>query len=75
MAGKSFRSSGTNVADAAGGADRVVELFQPADRARDRDHVRAGLRELECGRHADPARSAGDERDAVGERFGHDRSM
>ncbi len=56
---------------AADGADRVVELFQPADRARDRDHMRARARERERGRVADAARGAGDERDLVGEGRGH----
>ena len=55
---------------AAGGLDRVVELLQPADGARDRDHMGAGLRQRERERRADAARGAGDERDAVGEGLG-----
>ena len=47
----------------AGCADRVVELFETADRARERDHMRAGARQHECGGAADAARGAGDERD------------
>ena len=49
--------------------DRVVKLLEPADGARDRHHMRAGLRQSERGCVADAARGAGDERDAVGEGF------
>ena len=49
------------------GADRVVELLEPADGARHRDHMGAGAGERERGRCADTARGAGDEGDAVGE--------
>ena len=56
---------------AASGADRVVEFFEPADGARDRDHVRARLRERKRGGVADAARSAGDERDTAGEGCGY----
>ena len=52
---------------AAGGADRIVELFEPAHGARDRHDVGAGLRELQRQRGTDAARGAGDERDAAGE--------
>ena len=59
---------------AAGGADGVVEFLQPADGARHRDDMRAGLGERQRGRVADAARGAGDERDAVGERFRSSKS-
>src|SRR5947207_877435 len=51
----------------AGRADRVVELLESAHRARDCDHMRARARKRERRRIADPARSAGDQGDAVGE--------
>ena len=51
----------------AGFLDLVVELFQAADRARQRHDMRAGLRQRERGRKADPARGAGDKRDTAGE--------
>ncbi len=60
---------------AAGGANGVVELFQAADGAGDRNDVRAGLGERERSRVPDAARGAGDQSDAVGEGFwcrGHD---
>src|SRR6266702_3117510 len=56
---------------AAGRADRVVELLQAADRARECDHVRARTRERERRRIADAARGAGDERNLAGEGRGH----
>ena len=56
---------------AAGGLDLVVELFQPADRARDGHDMRAGLRKLERDRSANAARGAGDQRNTVGEGLGH----
>src|SRR5579863_5649541 len=49
----------------------VVEFFQPALGARDRNNVRAGLRECACRGIADAARGAGDESDTVGEGEGH----
>ena len=48
-------------------ADRVVELLDPADRARDRDDMGAGARDRDSCRVADAARGAGDERDPVSE--------
>ena len=47
-------------------ADLVVELFQPALRARHRNDVRAGLRQRQRRGIADAARGAGDESDAGG---------
>jgi len=47
--------------------DGVVDLFQPADRAGDRDHMRAGFGERDRGRVSDAARGTGDERDTAGE--------
>ena len=52
---------------ATGSADRVVKLFETADGAGDRDHMRARARQRERGRVADAARGAGDERDLAGE--------
>jgi len=49
---------------AALGLDGVVQLFKPAYGARDRDHMRAGIRERQRRRPADAARCAGDQRDA-----------
>ena len=43
---------------AAGCLDLVVEFFEPADRARDRHHMRARLRQLKRSRGADAARGA-----------------
>ena len=54
---------------AAGRLDLVVEFFQPADRARHRHHMGAGLRQLQRDRRANAARGAGDQRDFVGEGF------
>ena len=56
---------------AAGGAHGVVELFQAADGARHRDHMRARARERERRRVADAARGAGDERDPISKRLRH----
>src|SRR5439155_14296068 len=56
---------------AAGRADRIVELLQAADRARECDHVRARARERKRRRIADAARGAGDERDLAGEGTWH----
>ena len=53
----------------AGRLDLVVELFEAADGARDRDDMGAGLRQFERQRRADAARGAGDEGDLVGEGF------
>src|SRR3954471_12823236 len=52
-------------------ADLVVELFQPALRARHGDDMRAGPGQRLCRGEADAARGAGDESDAVGEGFCH----
>src|SRR3954463_1659024 len=52
-------------------ADLVVELFQPALRARHRHDVRAAFGQRNCGGIADAARGAGDEGDTVSEGFGH----
>ena len=51
--------------------DLVVELFQPALRARRRNDMRAGLRQRECRGKTDAARGAGDESDAVSEGLCH----
>ena len=51
--------------------DLVIELFEPAHRTRHRDHMRAGLRELERQRRANTARGASDQRDTVGQGSGH----
>src|SRR5579871_2016716 len=56
---------------AAGFADLVVELFQPALCARHRHDVRAGLGERERRGITDAARGAGHEGDAVGEGSRH----
>ena len=53
------------------GLDLVVELLQPADRARHRDDMRAGRRHVPGDEIADAARSAGDQRDAAGEVGSH----
>src|SRR5262247_57475 len=55
--------------------DRVVELLETADRARERDDMGAGLRQRERGGVADAARGAGDERDTVGEGKRHRCSL
>src|SRR5262249_25466110 len=55
--------------------DRVVELLEPADGARERDNMGAGFGERECGGVADAARGAGDERDTVGKGKGHRCSL
>src|SRR5499433_3984794 len=55
--------------------DRVVELLESADRARERDDMGAGLRQRERGGVADAARGAGDERDTVGEGKRHRCSL
>ena len=52
--------------------DLVVELLEPALRARHRDDVRARFGERARRGIADAARGAGDEGDAVGEGKGHD---
>ncbi|MGY3459547.1 hypothetical protein ACVWW5_004997 [Bradyrhizobium sp. LM3.4] len=52
-------------------ADLVVELFQPALRARHSHDMRAGPRERLGRGEADAARGAGDESDAVGEGICH----
>src|SRR6266536_4523678 len=52
-------------------ADLVVELFQPALRARHRHDMRAGFGKCARGGIADAARGAGDESDAGGEGWGH----
>src|SRR5437899_2841100 len=57
------------------GADRVVDFLEPAHGARHRDHVRTGPPQRERGRGPDAARSAGDERDAIGERLGHEECI
>src|SRR4030088_3198588 len=54
-------------------ADFVVELFEPALRARHRNHMRAGFGERTRGAIADAARGAGDQSDTGGEGKGHDR--
>ncbi len=53
------------MAAAAGRADLVVEFLEPADRARDRDDVRAGRAERQRDGAADAARGAGDDGDAA----------
>src|ERR1700730_11290273 len=53
------------------GLDRVIELLEPADRARERDNMGAGAGQRERGGIADAARGAGDERGTVGEGKGH----
>src|SRR6516162_1130040 len=55
--------------------DRIVELLEPADGARERDNMGAGFGERERGGVADAARGAGDERDTVGEGKGHRCSL
>ena len=61
---------------AAGGLDLVVDLLQPAHRARHGHHVRAGLGELQSERRANAARGAGDQCDTVREGFvGHSPVM
>ncbi len=60
---------------AAQGLDRVVELFEAADGARHRDHMRAGARQRQRGGMADAARGAGDESDTGGEGLCHDRAV
>src|SRR5262249_18002239 len=55
--------------------DRVVELLEAADGARERDNMAAGFGERERGGVADAARGAGDERDTVGEGKGHRCSL
>src|SRR5215472_18015691 len=55
--------------------DRVVELLEPADGARERDNMGAGFGERERGGVADAARGAGDERNTVGEGKGHRCSL
>src|SRR5262249_5617265 len=57
------------------GLDRVVEVLEPADGARERDNMGAGLGQRERGGVADAARGAGDERDTVGEGKGHRCSL
>ena len=57
------------------GLDRVIELLEPADRARERDNMGAGAGQRERGGIADAARGAGDERDTVGEGKGHRCSL
>ncbi len=52
-------------------ADLVVEFFQPALGARDRDDMRAGFGQRARGGIADAARGAGDQSDAGGEGKGH----
>ena len=52
---------------AAGGANRVVDLFEAADRARRQHEMRALAREALGHRRADAARGAGDQRDLAGE--------
>ncbi len=49
------------------GLDLIIEVFKTADRARDRDDMRAGRRHLQRDLVADAARRAGDEGSAVGE--------
>src|SRR5262249_15374694 len=51
--------------------DLIVELFKPALCARDRDDVRAGLRQCARSGIADAARGAGDDSNARGEIRGH----
>ena len=53
--------------------DGIVELLEAADRACQGHRVRAGFRQGERSRIADPARGAGDERDSVGKGRGHAR--
>ena len=50
--------------------DLVVELFEAADRAGYRNHMRASLRERKRGCGTDATRGAGDQRDAVGKGLG-----
>ena len=54
---------------AAGCLDLVVELFEPADGARDRDDMGAGRGEALGGVVADPARGAGDDGDPAFKRL------
>ena len=56
---------------AARGLDLVIELFQPADGARHRHHMRSRLGELQGQRGANAARGAGHQRDTVGEGVRH----
>ncbi len=55
--------------------DRIVEILEPADGARERHDMRALARQRDRGGAADAARGAGDERDATGKRFGHQCSL
>ena len=55
---------------AAGGADGVVDLLQPALGAGGQHAMRAEPGQFQRQRRADAARGAGDERDASGERLG-----
>ena len=54
-----------------GSLDRVIELLEPTNGASDRHDVGAGIRQGQRSGVADPARSAGDERNATGERRRH----
>ena len=65
-ASKSARSRGTSVA-AAGRADRVVRLLEPAHGAREQDEMRALGGKAPGHGGAEAARRAGDERDPAGE--------
>ena len=49
----------------------VIELLEPTYGASDRHDVGAGIRQGQRSGVADPARSAGDERNATGERRRH----
>ena len=53
----------------------VVELLEPAHRARHRDDMRAALPRLERCLVADAARGPGNEDDLVGEGFGHAQGL
>ena len=71
-AGAVLEVEGNERGRTAPGADGVVQLFQPADGARDGNHVGAGFGERQRRRPADAARCAGDDDDAIGEAAGHD---
>ena len=74
MASKSREIEGHQRRRAAGGADGVVGLLEPADGARHQHQIGAFGGEAPRHRGADAARRAGDERDAAGEALGRRRS-
>jgi hypothetical protein len=65
MAGMSVEVEGHERGRAAGGLDRIVQLFEPAHGAGAGDDMGAGLGEFQGGEISDAARRAGDQRDAV----------